>query len=201
MKEQFDMQDGFPIWKHLMNNGQKHKAGLRGGDYGKLAEWIGIREVKECIKFRNLITDIFPDIIPLSLSRRVRKKSKHLEYGDYCLQISYKDKNGTRYGKKILIIEIKHGHIQISQQQILRYSKYLIDPAAYFRKADEVKVIFMIFTKINTINASATYLFCEFNQELAYKIINAIPKEPEQNKVTDIFAFMNMDKNEQTVSH
>ncbi len=192
MKEQYDMQDGLPIWKHLMNNGQIHKAGLRGGDYGKLAEWIGIREVKNSIRFRNLITDIFPDIIPLSLTRKVKKKRRHLEYGDYCLEISYKEKNGARYGKKVLIIEIKHGHIQISQQQIRRYSEYIIDPAAYFRKADEVKVIFMLFTEINTITASATYLLCEFNQEFAHRIIDAIPKEQEQNKATDIFAFMDI---------
>lgn len=189
-KEEYGMHDGLPIWKHLMDNGHEHRTKLKGGDYGKLAERIGKREIRELIKFKNFIAGIFPDIVSLSFSRKSKWRNRGLEYGDYCLEINYQKKDGTGYGKKVLIIEIKHGKIHIPQQQIRRYCEYIINPAAYFRKADEVKIIFMLFTEIDTASASATYSLCEFNPDLASRIINAVPKRYELDRTADVFAFM-----------
>lgn len=189
MKEIYEMHDGIPIWKHLLNNGQEHQAKLRSNDYGKLAESIGKRELRNCIKFDNFLENLFSNITIISTERRTKKSRRHLEYGDYCIEISY-IKDGV-YGKKVLIVEIKHGKVHTSQQQIRRYSNYIINPSAYFRKADEVKVLFMIFTEINTMNASSTYYLCEFNKKFANKIIDAIPKQ-EFDKDANIFASMNI---------
>jgi hypothetical protein len=191
-KEVYRMHDGIPIWQHLMNNSQEYKTILKGSDYGKLAERIGKRELRKLIKFDNFLDKLFPDVTIISTNRRTKKTQRSLEYGDYCVELSYMkhsdiwlpENSKMKYGKKVLIIEIKHGKIEISQQQIRRYSKYIITPSAYFRKADEVKVIFMFFTEINTMNASAMYSLCEFNKEFANKIIDAIPvpiKEPDKN--------------------
>jgi hypothetical protein len=166
-KEEYGMHDGIPIWKHLKYGGVENKINLRGIDYGSLAEQIGIREIKSLIRDKCLLK-IFPNVMIISLNRK-RQRS----YGDYCLEISYKKDN--IYGKKVLIIEIKHGKIEISQQQIKRYSNYVVNPSAYFRKSDEVKVYFMLFTKIDTLNSFATYTLCEFNKSFASKIVDAIP--------------------------
>ena len=173
------MLNGIPIWKNLKNNGTEHNLHIIGGDYGSFAERMGKREINKKIKYEKFIQDIFPDIDIVSIAKYYKFKNKHrsLEYGDYCIEISYHNKETNTYGKKILIIEIKHGKVQISQQQIKRYSEFIINPSAYFRKADEVKIIFMIFTEINTLNATASYFISEFNKEFANKIKNAVPIE------------------------
>ncbi len=189
-KEIFEMHDGIPIWKHLMKNGKEHKTSLKGTDYGKLAEMIGKRELRKLLWYDNLLGKLFPDITVISINRIIKKTRRSKEYGDYTLEVCYRNKNNTGYGKKVVIYEIKHGKVEISQQQIRRYSNYILDPAAYFRKADEVKVIFMFFTTIDTTTASATYNFCEFNPELARKIVNAIPKQYKIDDNANLFALM-----------
>ncbi len=181
IREKYNMHNGIPIWKHLKNNGTEHKTDMHGVDYGLLAEQIGIREIRHLIKDKGFLYYFFPDITILSINRRRERK-----YGDYCLEINYQQ--DKRYGKKILIVEIKHGKIEISQQQIKRYSNYLINSSTYFRKADEVKVIFMLFTEINTMVASASYSLCEFNKEFANKIIDAIPKMHETDINQNLFS-------------
>ncbi len=183
VKEIYKTQDGISLWKHLVDNGKEHKIILRGVDCSKLAERVGKRELNKLIKSDNLLDKLFPDMTIISINRKIKKSNRSLEYGDYCIEISYMkhsdiwlpENSKMRYGKKVVIIEIKHGKIEISQQQIRRYSKYIITPSAYFRKSDEVRIIFMLFTEINIINATATYFLCEFNKELANKIIDAIP--------------------------
>lgn len=181
------MHDGIPIWKHLMNNGQEQQTHIKGADYGSMAERIGKRELRNKIKFDHLLDKLFPDLPIISMNRISKKSHRSLEYGDYCLEISYL-KESLTYGKKILIIEIKHGKVQISQQQIRRYSEYITNPSAYFRKADEVKIIFMLFTEINTSNATATYSLCEFNNELASRVLNALPKTEDIDLNSNIFS-------------
>lgn len=185
-KKEYEMFEGLPIWKHLKDNGEKHNAKMQGTDFGTLAELIGTREIKKSIS-NGLLNKLFPDIDIISVTRIRRNKSS--KYGDYNLQINCKKDNV--YSKKILIVEIKHGLIEISQQQIKRYSKYLIFPSEYFRKADEVKIIFMLFDRIDSINASSTYMLCEFNKTLASKIINAMPKIDEADENIDIFGVFN----------
>ncbi len=185
-KDVYEMCDGIPIWKHLKDNGEFHSARMQGTDFGTLAELIGTREIKKSID-NGLLNKLFPDIDIMSVNRIRRNKSS--KYGDYNLQINYKKDN--TYSKKILIVEIKHGLIEISQQQIKRYSKYLLFPSEYFRKADEVKVIFMLFNRIDSANSSSTYMLCEFNKDLANKIINAMPKVNETDNNIDIFEVFN----------
>lgn len=186
-KKEYEMHDGIPIWKHLENNGTVHETYIRGSDYGVMAERIGKRDINIKIKYEGLLNKIFPDINILSLFHRTKFKSskQSREYGDYCLEVSY-ESNG-QYGKKVLIVEIKHGLVKIHQNQIRKYSNYIINPSAYFRKADEVKIIFMIFTEINTMETSASYFLCEFNKELANRIIDAVPKVQETETNIDMF--------------
>lgn len=176
-KEEYEMHDGIPIWKHLKNGGVENKIRLRGVDYGLLAEQIGIREIKSLIIDNSFLDKTFPDITIISLNRKRQRR-----YGDYCLEISYKKDNV--YGKKVLIIEIKHGKIEISQQQIKRYSNYVVNLSAYFRKADEIKIYFMLFTKIDTLNSFATYALCEFNKSFASKIVDAVPKQKTDSAIS-----------------
>lgn len=186
-KKEYDMHDGIPIWKHLENNGTVHETHIWGSDYGVMAERIGKRDIHIKIKYEGFLNRIFPDINILSVFHRTKFKSakRSREYGDYCLEVSY-ESNGT-HGKKVLIVEIKHGLVKIHQKQIRRYSNYIINPSVYFRKADEVKIIFMIFTEINTMEASASYFLCEFNKELANGIIDAVPKIQETETNIDMF--------------
>ncbi len=190
-KKEYEMHDGIPIWKHLENNGTVHESHIWGSDYGALAERIGKRNIGIKIKYEGFLNKIFPDINILSVARKTKFKSAKgsREYGDYCLEVHYK--SNSVYGKKVLIIEIKHGLVKIHQKQIRRYSNYVINPSAYFRKADEVKIIFMIFTEIDTLNATTSYYLCEFNKELANKIIDAVPKVQETNDSIDIFEVFN----------
>lgn len=190
-KEIYQMHDGIPIWKHLSNNGTEYGLHIYGEDYGSFAERIGKREISRRIKYNKFLESIFPDIEILSFARKTKFKLLHKskEYGDYCLEISYRTDRHMTFGKKVFILEIKHGKVQISQQQIRRYSEFIKNPSAYFRKADEVKVIFMIFTEINTSNATATYFLSEFNKELVDKIINAMPvtKENESDNLFELW--------------
>lgn len=103
MKEMYDMHDGLPIWKHLLNDGQEHHTKLRSSDYGKLAESIGKKELRNRIKFDNLLDKLFPNITIISIERRTKKSRRHLEYGDYCVEISY-IKDGV-YRKKCLLLK------------------------------------------------------------------------------------------------
>ncbi len=191
-KKEYEMFEGIPIWKHLENNGTLHETHLWGSDYGVLAERIGKRVIHLKIKYEKFLNELFPDIEIISVFHRIKFKSakRSREYGDYCVEISYKS-NG-KYGKKVLIVEIKHGLIHIHQKQIRRYSNYIINPSAYFRKADEVKIIFMLFTEINTLNATASYYLSEFNKEIANKIIDATPKVNETDENIDIFNVLDM---------
>ena len=177
-KDIYELHDGIPIWAHLINNGSEHTTHIKGEEYGKMAEWIGKRELRNLINNEHLLDKMLPDTAIISIKRRTKRSNRSLEYGDYCLEISYEHPifsacDKRRYGKKIVIIEIKHGKVQISQQQIQRYAKYIFNPEAYFRKADEVIIMFMLFNKIDTLHANAKYFFCEFNKNLAGKIINS----------------------------
>lgn len=186
-KKEYEMFEGLPIWRHLENNGTLHESYLCGSDYGVLAERIGKRVIRLKIKYEKFLNELFPDIEIISVFHRIKFKSakRSREYGDYCVEISYK--SNDKYGKKILIVEIKHGLIHIHQKQIRRYSNYILNPSAYFRKADEVKIIFMLFTEINTLNATTSYYLSEFNKEIATKIIDATSKVNEADEDTDIF--------------
>lgn len=190
-KKEYEIFEGLPIWKHLENNGTFHETYLCGSDYGVLAERIGKRIVRLKIKYEKFLNELFPDIEIISVNHRIKFKSakRSREYGDYCVEISYKS-NG-KYGKKVLIVEIKHGLIHIHQKQIRRYSNYILNPSTYFRKADEVRIIFMLFTEINTLTATASYYLSEFNKEIANKIIDATPKVNKADDNIDIFSVFN----------
>lgn len=176
MKKIYNMVDDIPIWQHLKNGAIEKKILLIGPDYGKFAEVLGKRMLRSLTKKGGILDEIFPNICILSAKKmpRVRiEKSSFYERGDLALEISYK--NGIGFGKKIVIFEIKHGRFQIDQNQLRRYCAVIDNPGAYFPKADEVKVVYMMFSEIDTLGCSASYCMHELDKNLAHRILNSSP--------------------------
>ncbi len=184
MKQIYNMIDDIPIWQHLKNGAIENKLRLTGTDYGKFAEIIGKRILNKLTKKGGILTDIFPGIEIISVHRfprlRILNNAK-IEMGDFALEIDYKDSGS--FGKKIVIFEIKHGHFQIEQNQLRRYCFMIKNPGEYFSKANEVKVIFMMFDKIDTVGCSALYLTSELDKGLADKVLDSNPQKAEDEIV------------------
>ena len=183
MRQIYDMIDGIPIWKHLKSDATENKIKLIGSDYGKFAEILGKRVLDKLTEKIGILDDIFPeiDIVSVQASPRTRIfTNAKIEMGDLILEISYKN-NSDRFGKKVVIFEIKHGRFQIEQNQLKRYCSMINNPGEYFPKADEVKVIFMMFDKINTNKCSASYIMHELGKDLATKILENSPISVPEN--------------------
>lgn len=177
MRQIYDMIDGVPIWKHLKGGVTENKIKLIGPDYGKFAEILGKRVLDKLTDRGGILVDIFPEIeiVSVQTSPRVRiLTNAKIELGDLVLEISYKNCSGE-FGKKVVIFEIKHGHFQIQQNQLRRYCLMINSPGEYFPKADEVKVIFMMFDRINTNKGSASYYMSELGKDLVTKILENSP--------------------------
>lgn len=169
MKAKYELIDGIPIWVHLKNGASADfVADLTAGDMGTIAERIGKRILSQSLKDKYFLKIFFPTINVLST-----KEIRIHGYGDYLVEVSYEDSNG--YGKKMLLFEIKHGKVHISQQQIKKYSSLLLNPDQYFRKADEIKVIYMIFEMIDTVNKKVHYYFSELNKDFGKLIFDRLP--------------------------
>lgn len=188
MRKIYNMVDGIPIWQHLKNGIIEKNVQLIGPDYGKFAEILGKRELRKLTNKDGILDKIFSGVSIISTKRMPRikiEKSSLYERGDLVLEVSYK--NGTTFGKKVVIFEIKHGKFQVEQNQLRRYCAMIDDPGAYFPKADEVKVIYMMFNEIDTLNCSATYYMHELDKNLAHKILESpaiIDSEPIKNGET-----------------
>ncbi len=109
----------------------------------------------------------YPDIEVLSFKKLNGE-------GDYLIEISYRYPDG--YGKKILLFEIKYGKVDISQSQIKKYSSMLLNPDQYFKKADEVKIVYMIFDKVDTVNQTVHYYFSVLKKDFAKLILDREPR-------------------------
>lgn len=155
------MLNGIPIWQHLKNNGSENAVQLKAQDYGHLAERIGRRAIVIAIRENNLLNQLFPDVKILSWCRVNN-------IGDYSIELSYK--LNEKYGKKAIVFEIKHGKIQIRQNQLKKYCNMIHAPSNYFNKADEVRIIYLLFDRIDTLSEQASYKMCELNKDLALKI-------------------------------
>ncbi len=184
-KKAYKMLEGIPLYKHLKSDSPESEIILYDHDYGKFAEILGKKMVNYLSK-NGGFSNIFPgvSIISVSIIRSKRKKStrRHgTEIGDIAFEISYK--NGDGYGKKILIFEIKFGVSHIKQPQFTRYCHMIDKPEEYFPKADEVKVIYIFFKKIDTVGGLATYQICELNKDLVNKILQT--EEQREIKITN----------------
>ena len=151
-----------PCWEELLNNnGVKHKVGLLPADFGVITEFVGIRVLKEILKSRDSINKFFPDI-------NILYRKRVIGNWDYGTEIHYK--NDGKFGKNMLIFEIKHGK-NIPHRQMHKYSDMIINPKNYFPEINEVKVFYMLFDKMDTANRTAKYCFCELDRSLAEKDI------------------------------
>jgi len=171
-KKIYKMIDSIPVWTHLKNGAEKTKIKLIANDYGKLSEILGNRILNNILEKGGIVDNIFSDIE--IIATHFIKKFKVLErakigLGDIVLEVDYK-KDGV-FGKKIVIFEIKHGKIIIEQNQLRRYCSMVLNPGEHFHKADEVKVIYMIFDDIDTLNASAFYSIKEMDKDFARKVM------------------------------
>lgn len=177
MRKLYKMVDGIPIWQHLKNGVKDNKIKLVATDYGRFAEIVGNRTLNRLTEKGGILEELFPSIDIISVHRspkiRVLANAK-IEMGDLILEIDYKDSFG-QFRKKVVIFEIKHGHFQIEQHQLRRYCFMINNPGAYFPKTDELKVVFMMFDRINTMKCSASYSMHELDKELATKILENSP--------------------------
>lgn len=175
-KKIYKMIDSIPMWAHLKNGAERTKIKLIANDYGKLSEILGNRILSNILLKGGIIDNMFSDIE--ILATHFIKKFKVLErakigLGDIVLEVDYK-KDGA-FGKKIIIFEIKHGKIMIEQNQLRRYCSMILNPGEHFHKADEVRIIYMLFDHIDTMNASAFYSIKEIDKDFARKIIEREP--------------------------
>lgn len=171
-KKIYKMIDSIPVWTYLKNGAERTKIKLIASDYGKLSEILGNRVLDNILLKGGIIDNMFSDIE--ILATHVIKKFKVLErakigLGDIVLEVDYK-KDGI-FGKKIVIFEIKHGKIIIEQNQLRRYCSMILNPGEHFHKANEVKVIYMLFDNIDTYNASAFYSIKEIDKDFARKVM------------------------------
>lgn len=175
-KKIYKMVDSIPVWAHLKNGVEKTKINLIANDYGKLAETLGNRLLHDILQRGGILDNMFSDIE--IVSTHFIKKFKVLErakigLGDIVLEVDYK-KDGA-FGKRIVIFEIKHGKIIIDQNQFRRYCSMVLSPGEYFHKADEVKIIYIMFDGIDTLNASAFYSIKELDKDFARKVMEQEP--------------------------
>lgn len=170
------MIDGIPIWQYLKNGIVEKEFQLISNDYGAFAEILGKRILRILTAKERIFDKMFPDICILSVQTvprvRIEKSSKY-DIGDLAFEISYK--KDDRFGKKIVIFEIKHGKFVIEQNQFRRYCAMIDDPDSYLPKADEVKVIYVMFDKLDTMNCSAYYSMRELDRDFAHKILENPP--------------------------
>lgn len=172
----YKMIDSIPIWTHLKNDAERTKIKLIASDYGKLSEILGNRVLNSILQKGGIVDNMFSDIEIISI--HFIKKFKVLErskigLGDIVLEVDYK-KDGV-FGKKIVVFEIKHGKIIIEQNQFRRYCSMVLNPGEHFHKADEVKVIYMLFDDIDTLGASAFYSIKEIDKDFARKVMEQEP--------------------------
>jgi hypothetical protein len=183
MKDVYEMLDGVPIWQHLANGGVLHDVELRGWVFGRLAEMIGKSWLKEAMSSKcdgNLIKELFPNLEVLSI-KSVSNKSRrcHVD-GDVIVEVDYKQ--GLAYGKKIVCFEIKHGKIAIHQNQIRHYCEMIDNPSNFVKKADEIRIFFLLFESIDTKSMYAHFHLCELNKTLVSHILNSKPINSNESK-------------------
>lgn len=167
--------DGIPLWQYLKNEHDSAKKNLEltNKDFGKFAEIIGKRITWNYGK-TGILNDVFPNITIISANRR------HLGVGDIGYIVSYKNNDGD-FKQKVVIFEIKHGRLLIGKYQFGKYCRIVTEPENYFPKAEEVKVVFMMFEDINTIEKTAIYRLRELDKELARKFLTGLESGDEKN--------------------
>ena len=174
--------DDVPIWKHLKGGALQKNVKLTNKDSGKFAEQIGGRILWN-FKRSKILDDIFPDIEIVSARRMAG-----LGVGDFVYQISYKKNEGkgnegkgnegnVGYGQRIAIFEVKHGSIKLGRFQFEKYCRIISQPKNYFPKAEDVRVIFLMFEWIDTLSMNSSYLYKELDIELATKFLEKCPKD------------------------
>lgn len=156
------MSKKIKCWEELSNNKTPdYEIKLIPADFGVVAEYVGVRTLIKILASKENLNKFYPNVKTL----QYKKINGDWDYG---IEIHYR--KNKEYGKKILIFEIKHGK-NIGHKQMHKYSDMVIDPKKYFPEADEVKVFYMIFENLDTLNRKATYHFCELEQTIAKKDI------------------------------
>ena len=172
-KPTYKLIDGIPIWQHFKNgSGEDEEIKLIGDDFGRFAEILGKRVVRKLMRKGGILEELFPgiEICAVKNSDRIKMvNGAKIELGDTTFEIGHK--NGIGFGKKILIFEIKHGKFQIEQNQLRRYCSIIEKPEEYFPKANEVKIVYLMFNYINTFGGSASYSIYELDKDFAHRIL------------------------------
>lgn len=168
-KKIFEMIDGIPIWSHLKNGISEIEIRLTDQDYGKMGEVIGNRIIDKITKRDGIFEDLFPTIKIINVHNIEKVIKDGIGLGDKILELAYK--KDLNFGKKIVIFEIKHGKVVIEQNQLRRYCSMIINPEQFFNKADELRLIFVMIDKLDTVNASTNYSLKEIDKDFACTIL------------------------------
>ncbi len=156
------MTEEKPCWKELSDNqSPDFEVELIPQDFGIIAERIGIRILRTILLKKGSINRFYP-------ATKILYTMPTTGDWDYGIEIQYR--LGKEYGKKLLIFEIKHGK-NIPHKQLYTYSDMIINPKNYFPEVDEVKVFYMMFDFVDTLNRIASYHFCELEKPLAKRVL------------------------------
>ena len=171
-KKIYKMIDSMPVWAHLKNGSEKNNINLKATDYGYFAEILGNRVLNDFLQRGEILKDVFPGIEIIAThfvkNFKILERAK-IGLGDIVIEVDYK--KGGIFGKKMVVLEIKHGKIMIEQNQLRRYCSMILNPGEHFKKADEVKIVYMMFDKIDTMKAAASYSIQEVDKDFAEKIL------------------------------
>lgn len=177
-KKIYKMIDNIPVWVHLKNGAQNTKINLKANDYGKFAEFLGNRILHNITQRGGILDNMFHEVeiirVDFIKNFKILEKEK-IGLGDVVVEVDYR--KDDVFGKKIVIFEIKHGKIMIDQNQLRRYCSMIINPREHFHKADEIRVIYMIFDDLDTMNACAYYSVNEMDKDFARNILEREPIE------------------------
>lgn len=167
----YNLVDGIPIWQHLKKDSEKGNMHLIANDFGRLAEMLGNRLLNGFISPEGgFLEKIIPSNKTILSVKKIRGN-----VGDYSIEISYKEKDKHVYGKIVIIFEIKHGFFQVEQKQLRKYCSMIIDPSAFFKKSNDVKIFFLMFDRIDTMGDIASYSLKELDKDLARKVLGNVP--------------------------
>lgn len=173
-KDIYKMVNDRPMWQNLEESGWVYQQKLRAIDYGFMAETLARSLLHDDVMKYRIIDGAFPDIEILA-TRHIHMPK---ENGNYIFEVDY-TKDG-KYGKKALILEVKHGKAMISQQQLRRYCDFTRNPSTFMKKADEVKIVYIFYNTIDTQRGICDIHISELSKSMIDSVVTSEPLSPAE---------------------
>jgi len=178
----YEMLDGIPIKEHLRKRGKEVTMKIKNSKYecslhNIVTEKLGRMYISKHI--RSIARSTYPDVKIL----HVKILDMGRSYGDRLYEVDYK--KGDKYGKKVLLFEIKCGNTHMSQTQLRKYCNMILNPSKYIKKADELHVYYLIFPVDMEVFNPEKITFClsELTASFAKRILDTEPKRETQKRI------------------